>query len=79
MTLFDLSGKTALVTGSSQGIGFALARGLAEAGASVVLNGRDTAKLNAAVSPLAGEGHSVTTVRGTPAQRKAHVVWQSIR
>lgn len=62
MTLFDLSGKTALVTGSSQGIGFALARGLAEAGASVVLNGRDTAKLNAAVSTLAGEGHSVTAL-----------------
>ncbi len=45
LRLFDLSGKRALVTGSSQGIGFALARGLAAAGAQVVLNGRDTAKL----------------------------------
>ena len=43
--LFDLTGRTALITGSSQGIGFALARGLAQAGAGVVLNGRDAAKL----------------------------------
>ena len=59
MKLFDISGKTALVTGSSQGIGFALARGLAEAGATVVLNGRDEVKLNSAADTLAGEGHSV--------------------
>ena len=39
--LFDLTGKRALVTGSSQGIGYALAEGLAAAGAAVVLNGRD--------------------------------------
>ena len=39
--LFELTGKRALVTGSSQGIGFALAQGLAEHGAEVVLNGRD--------------------------------------
>lgn len=62
MTLFDLTGKTALITGSSQGIGFALARGLAEAGASVVLNGRDTAKLDAAVARLADAGHSVAAL-----------------
>lgn len=48
MANFDLSGRTALVTGSSQGIGLALARGLAEAGASLILNGRDTDKLKAA-------------------------------
>ena len=57
--LFDLSGKRALVTGSSQGIGFALARGLAEAGAQIVLNGRDVAKLDAAAEVLRGEGFSV--------------------
>ena len=39
--LFDLSGRTALITGSSQGIGYALAQGLARAGASLVLAGRD--------------------------------------
>jgi gluconate 5-dehydrogenase len=52
--LFDLTGKRALVTGSSQGIGFALAEGLAEAGASVVLNGRDESKLAAAASRIKG-------------------------
>ena len=50
--MFDLTGRTALVTGSSQGIGYALARGLAEAGAEVVLNGRDAAKLSAAAETL---------------------------
>ena len=61
--LFDLSGRTALVTGSSQGIGLALARGLAEAGAVVVLNGRDAAKLDAAAEGLrvAVPGARVTT------------------
>lgn len=53
-TLFDLTGRTALVTGSSQGIGFALAEGLAEAGARVVLNGRDEAKLAAAAARIPG-------------------------
>ncbi|WP_081163118.1 SDR family oxidoreductase [Ensifer aridi] len=54
LALFDLAGRRALVTGSSQGIGFALARGLAEAGAEVVLNGRDEAKLEAAAEKLGG-------------------------
>lgn len=50
MDLFDLSGKTALITGSSQGIGFALAQGLAAAGANIILNGRDAGKLDKAAS-----------------------------
>ena len=54
LQLFDLTGKRALVTGSSQGIGVALARGLAAAGAKVVLNGRDTAKLSAAAAQIPG-------------------------
>lgn len=54
--LFDLSGKTALITGSSQGIGFALARGLAQAGAAVVINGRDATKLTKAAVALRDEG-----------------------
>lgn len=54
--MFDLGGKRALITGSSQGIGFALARGLAEAGAEIVLNGRDTGKLASAAKTLRGAG-----------------------
>ena len=50
----DLSGKTALVTGSTEGIGFAAARGLADAGASVIVNGRGQAKVDAAVARLGG-------------------------
>ena len=57
--LFNLAGKRALVTGSSQGIGLALARGLAEHGASVILNGRDQSKLDAAVASLTAGGHKV--------------------
>ena len=59
--LFDLSGRLALVTGSSQGIGYALAKGLAEAGAKVVLNGRDTARLAAAQARLAEHGIAAET------------------
>ena len=58
--LFDLTGRVALVTGSSQGIGLTLARGLAGAGAHVVMNGRNAAKLSAAAQALAGEGLQVT-------------------
>jgi len=56
--LFDLTGRRALVTGSSQGIGFALAKGLAAAGAQVVLNGRDEARLKTAAESL-GAGHTL--------------------
>jgi gluconate 5-dehydrogenase len=54
--LFNLHGRIALVTGSSQGLGLAMVRGLAEAGAHVVLNGRDTSKLDSAVTALGVEG-----------------------
>ena len=57
--LFDLTGKTALITGSSQGIGQSLAAGLASAGATIVLNGRDTAKLAAAAETLRQTGATV--------------------
>ncbi|MCQ1851369.1 SDR family oxidoreductase [Neorhizobium galegae] len=59
-SLFDLTGLRALVTGSSQGIGFALARGLAEHGASIVLNGRDRAKLETAAGQLKETGVTVS-------------------
>ena len=52
LDLFDLSGKTALITGSSQGIGYALAEGMARAGANIVLNGRDEKKLDEALKQL---------------------------
>ncbi|CAM5289681.1 SDR family oxidoreductase [Streptomyces canus] len=51
--LFDLTGRRALVTGSSKGIGAALAAGLAEAGAELVLNGRDAGALERARKELA--------------------------
>jgi gluconate 5-dehydrogenase len=57
--LFDLSGRVALVTGSSAGIGFALARALGGAGAKVVLNGRDPGKLASAAEQLRQEGLSI--------------------
>ncbi len=60
LTLFDLTSKRALITGSSQGIGFALARGLAAAGAEIVLNGRDTEKLSNAANTLRAEGYVVS-------------------
>ncbi len=56
---FSLEGRLALVTGSSQGIGLALARGLGEAGAALVLNGRDTDKLAAAAAGLREAGITV--------------------
>ena len=62
LTLFDLTGKRALITGSSQGIGFALARGLAAAGAEVVMNGRDATKLADAAQILRAEGFAVHTL-----------------
>ena len=59
MKLFDLTGRTALITGSSQGIGFALAHALAGAGARVVLNARDAGRLAQARDALAADGFDV--------------------
>jgi gluconate 5-dehydrogenase len=60
-TTFRLDGRVALVTGSSAGIGLALARGLGQAGAIVVLNGRGEAKLNSVATILRSEGLQVHT------------------
>jgi gluconate 5-dehydrogenase len=59
--LFDLSGKVALITGASGGLGLAIASGLAEAGAAVILNGRTEPKLVAAAEPLIAAGHRIFT------------------
>ncbi len=53
---FKLDGRIALVTGSSQGIGLTLAKGLAQAGAAVAINGRDTAKVDTVVAALRADG-----------------------
>jgi gluconate 5-dehydrogenase len=58
-SMFDLSGRTALITGSSRGIGFALAQGLAEAGAQVIINSRQQAAVDAAVAHLRALGLQV--------------------
>ena len=56
VSIFDLTGKTALVTGSSRGLGNEIARGLAAAGASVILNGTNESRLNEAVDRMKKEG-----------------------
>jgi gluconate 5-dehydrogenase len=63
MTLpfFDLSGKVALVTGAYRGLGFAIAGGLARAGATVVLNARKPSELERAADKLRGEGLDAAT------------------
>ena len=61
--LFELTGKVALITGATHGIGLALARGLAQAGARVVINARNAEKLERAVATLAREGLTVSSCR----------------
>ncbi|WP_424928314.1 SDR family oxidoreductase [Amaricoccus tamworthensis] len=59
LKLFDLTGRTALVTGSSRGLGRAMAEGLAACGARVILNGSNGDRLNAAVEEMTAAGHDV--------------------
>ena len=58
--LFDLTGRIALITGSYQGLGLAIARGLGQAGATLVLNGRNEEKLRGAVSRFSDQGINVS-------------------
>jgi 2-dehydro-3-deoxy-D-gluconate 5-dehydrogenase len=62
MKRFDLTGKVAIVTGGNGGIGFGMARGLAEAGAAVVVAGRNAAKSEKAVKELTGLGVKAAAV-----------------
>tara|TARA_R110000796_G_scaffold141407_1_gene257737 strand:- start:33718 stop:34512 length:795 start_codon:yes stop_codon:yes gene_type:complete len=64
--LIDLTGKTAIVTGSTAGIGFAIAQGLAASGARVVINGRKQASVDAALKQLK-EALPKAQVRGVAA------------
>lgn len=58
---FDLSGKRALITGGSRGLGLAIAAGLAQAGSAIVLNARDGAVLEQAAAGLRAAGHDVAS------------------
>jgi gluconate 5-dehydrogenase len=62
MSQFDLTGRSALVTGSSRGIGFALAKGLLQAGARVSIHGRNVDQVKAAVEELTKETGGETRV-----------------
>lgn len=62
MRLFNLAGRTALVTGSSRGLGLGMAVGLAEAGAKVLLNATDAASLEEPVATLRAAGHTADAV-----------------
>lgn len=68
---FDLTGKTALVTGGSSGIGFAFADALAEAGADVAITGRDAGKLDAAAETLGGYGRHVVALQSDASDERA--------
>ncbi len=62
MKLFDLSGRVAVVTGGNGGIGLGMAKGMALAGATVVVAGRDAAKNEAAVKELQATGAKASAI-----------------
>ena len=62
MALFDLGGRVAVVTGGNGGIGLGMAQGLAEAGAAVIIAGRDEAKSAAAVKKLTAAGAKAAAI-----------------
>ncbi len=62
MSMFDLTGQVALVTGAARGLGRAIAAALAGQGATVLLNGRDGAALEAAVAAIRETGSEVRPI-----------------
>ncbi len=68
MQLFDLTGKVAIVTGGNGGIGLGMARGLAAAGAKVVVAGRNAAKSAAAAKAIGGDAIEVDVKSETSLQ-----------
>src|SRR5437899_11670907 len=70
---FDVEGRIAVVTGSSRGIGLALATGLAETGAVVVLNGRETAALERSRDEITGSTGGAVHIRAFDATASAQV------
>ena len=69
--MFSLAGKVALVTGASRGLGLAMAEALADAGATVALNGRSADRLQTAVDRLSQAGHDVHALPFDVADAKA--------
>ena len=59
MNLFSLQGRTALITGSSRGLGHAIAEGFAQAGARLVLNGTNAAKVTESAQAMRAKGFDV--------------------
>lgn len=81
--LFDLRGNVALITGSSQGLGFIIARGLGQAGATILLNGRNEKKLRKAVSELSQKeltvyGYAFDVTDSTQIQEKIPMITQEV-
>lgn len=74
MDMFSLYGKTILVTGASSGIGRAIAIACADQGATVVLNGRNVARLNETLIKMSGEGHIVIPADLTDSQQRQELV-----
>jgi gluconate 5-dehydrogenase len=77
--LFNIQGKTALITGSSGGLGFVFAKGLAERGVRVILNGRDKNKLQSAFEELKKEGmdadaFAFDVTKSTEIEKAAHKI-----
>jgi len=74
-SIFDLSGRVALVTGAGRGLGFEMARAMAAAGATVILNGRQEDTLTRAAGAIGAEGGAAFSlafdVSDAPAVEKA--------